>query len=295
MNVGLIFSPAAGHPYAELRDLAREAERAGLESFWVSDHFFGGPTGVPDRDCLEAWTLLAALARETSTIRLGVLVTAAQYRNPALLAKIVAGVDQMSGGRVEFGIGAGWKAEEYRAYGYEFPAAGARVDQLKDTLEICRLLWTSERATYHGKHYRIDDAVCAPKPAQRPYPPIWVGGSGPRVMRLAARYADGFDLGRRGPSGAPLIPDEMAAALAEVRRVCDDIERGRPIALSHWTGVELDGDDSTRREMVERFAGYARAGLDRLLLALVGRERTAALTEPGALIRRLGERVLAHL
>ena len=192
MKLAVIFSPAAGaHPYPELRDLAREAERAGLESFWVSDHFFGGPVGVPDRDCLEAWTLVAALARETTRIRLGVLVTAAQYRNPALLAKIVAGVDQMSDGRVEFGIGAGWKTEEYRAYGYEFPPAGARVEQLKDSLEICRRLWTSDRATYHGKHYRIDDAVCAPKPAQRPHPPIWVGGSGPRVIRLAARYADG--------------------------------------------------------------------------------------------------------
>jgi F420-dependent oxidoreductase-like protein len=295
LKVALIFSPAAGHPYAELRDFAREAERAGLESFWVSDHFFGGPTGVPDRDCLEAWTLLAALARDTSTIRLGVLVTAAQYRNPALLAKIVAGVDQMSGGRVEFGVGAGWKAEEYHAYGYEFPAAGARVEQLKDTLEICRRLWTHERATYHGKHYRIDDAVCAPKPAQKPHPPIWVGGSGPRVMRLAARYADGFDLGRRGPSGAPLTSEEMASALAEVRQVCEEVGRERPIALSHWTGAELIGDEASRRQVVERFAGYARAGLDRLLLALVGRERGAEMADPGALIRRLGDRVLAHL
>ena len=295
LKLGLIFSPAAGHPYGELRDFAREAERAGLESFWVSDHFFGGPTGVPDRDCLEAWTLLAALARDTKSIRLGVLVTAAQYRNPALLAKIVAGVDQMSAGRVEFGIGAGWKTQEYRAYGYEFPPAGARVEQLRDTLEICRRLWTDERATYHGKHYRIDDAVCAPKPAQRPHPPIWVGGSGPRVMRLAARYADGFDLGRHGPSGAPLTVDELASALAEVRRVCDDAGRDRPIALSHWTGAELEADDIARRAVVERFSGYARAGLDRLLLALVGRERGANALDAGALIRRLSDRVLAYL
>ena len=212
MKLAVIFSPAAGHPYDELRDFAREAERVGVESFWVSDHLFGGPVGVPDRDCLEAWTLLTALARDTTRIRLGVLVSAAQYRSPALLAKIVAGVDQMSDGRIEFGIGAGWKAEEYRAYGYEFPSAGARVEQLKDTLEICQRMWTSDRATYHGKHYRIDDAVCAPKPAQQPHPPIWVGGSGPRVMRLAARYADGFDLGRHGPAGAPLSADEMAVA-----------------------------------------------------------------------------------
>lgn len=294
LKVGLIFSPAAGHPYAELRDFAREAERAGITSFWVSDHFFGGPTGVPDRDCYEAWTVLSALARETTRIRLGVLVTAAQYRNPALLAKTVAGIDQMSDGRVEFGIGAGWKAEEYRAYGYEFPPARARVDQLKDTLEICRRLWTTERATYHGTHYRIDDAVCAPKPAQRPHPPIWVGGSGPRVIRLAARYADGFDLGRRGPAGAPLTADEMASALMDVRKLCEEEGRKRPIALSHWTGADLDADGTTSRELVERIRGYSRAGLDQLLLAVVGRERRSDI-DPGATVRRLTEDVLAHV
>lgn len=288
MKLALIFSPAAGHPYGELRDFAREAERVGIESFWVSDHFFGGPVGVPDRDCLEAWTLVAALARETTRIRLGVLVTAAQYRSPALLAKIVAGVDQMSDGRVEFGIGAGWKAEEYRAYGYEFPPAGARVDQLKDTLEICRRMWTSDRATYHGKHYRIDDAVCAPKPVQRPHPPIWVGGSGPRVMRLAARYADGFDLGRRGPSGAPLSAEEMAVALTEVRRVCEDTGRTRPIALSHWVSAELGSDAESRRLLLERMHGYERAGLDRLLLAFP-RDRA------GEMITRLGADMLAQV
>jgi F420-dependent oxidoreductase-like protein len=288
MKLAVIFSPAAGHPYAELRDFAREAERIGVESFWVSDHFFGGPVGVPDRNCLEAWTLLAALARDTTRIRLGVLVTAAQYRNPALLAKIVAGVDQMSDGRVEFGIGAGWKAEEYRAYGFDFPAAGARVEQLKDTLEICRRLWTSDRATYHGKHYRIEDAVCAPKPAQRPHPPIWVGGSGSRVMRLAARYAAGFDLGRRGPAGAPLTADEMAAALAEVRKVCDDAKREGPIALSHWVGAELRADDASKRELLDRIRGYERAGLDRLLLAF-------PRDHAGEMIRRLGDEVLAQV
>ncbi len=288
MKLAVIFSPAAGHSYIELRDFAREAERVGLESFWVSDHFFGGPTGVSDRDCLEAWTLLAALARDTTRIRLGVLVTAAQYRNPALLAKIVAGVDQMSGGRVEFGIGAGWKAEEYRAYGYEFLPAGARVEQLKDTLEICRRLWTGDRTTYHGKHYRVDDAVCAPKPAQRPHPPIWVGGSGPRVIRLAARYADGFDLGRRGPDGAPLTAEEMAAALADVRKTCDEAQRDRPIALSHWFGAELTDGDGSAAALLARIRGYAKAGLDRALLAFP-RDRA------GEMIRRAGEQLVPRV
>ena len=109
MKLGVIISPSAGWAYTEICDLARGAEKSGFDSFWVSDHFFGGPGGTPDRNCLEAWTLLAALARDTMKIRLGVLVAAIQYRNPALQAKIAAGVDHMSGGRLEFGVGAGWK------------------------------------------------------------------------------------------------------------------------------------------------------------------------------------------
>src|SRR2546425_12959729 len=184
MRLGVIASPAAGFSYEEIRDLARAAEASGFSSFWVSDHFFGGTGGTPDRNCLEAWTLLAALSRDTTRIRLAVLVAAVQYRNPALQAKIAAGVDHMSGGRLEFGVGAGWKEEEYRAYGYGFPAPGERVDQLKEGLEITRRLWGEERATYHGKHYRIDDAVCAPNPTQRPRPPLWVRGEGTRSLPL---------------------------------------------------------------------------------------------------------------
>jgi probable F420-dependent oxidoreductase len=265
MKLGVIVSPAAGYGYDEIKDLARESERSGLESFWVSDHFFGGE-GFPDRDCLEAWTLLAALARDTKTIRLGCLVTAAQYRNPALLAKIVAGVDQMSGGRIEFGIGAGWKVNEYQAYGYEFQDPGPRVDQMIEAIEICRRLWTEERASYAGKHYRIENAVCAPKPAQKPYPPLWVGGSGPRVMRVAARLADGFDIGRRGPGGALLSEDEMRAINAELDAACATVKRERKLLRSHWSSATVT-DDASLAELRRRTDSYARAGLDRYILA----------------------------
>ncbi len=286
MRIGVIVSPAAGFSYAEIRDLARRAEEAGFESFWVSDHFFGGE-GVPDRDCLEAWTLLAALARDTTRIRLGTLVTAVQYRNPALLAKIAASVDQMSGGRLEFGLGAGWKEAEYRAYGYDYPSAAARVDQLKDTLEIARRLWTEDRATYHGKHYRVDAAVCAPKPLQLPHPPIWIGGAQPRVMRLAARYADGFDLGRRGRDGRDLAPEEMAEAFAELARIERAAKRERRLVRSHWSSSALEGDGAA---LLEKIDGYARAGLDQYLCAFP-RDRAAEMIERSA--TRLVSKVLA--
>lgn len=284
VHLGVIVSPAAGWKYLELRDLARECERSGFESFWVSDHFFGGE-GFPDRDCLEAWTLLAALARDTTTIRLGCLVTAAQYRNPALLAKTVAGVDRMSDGRVEFGIGAGWKENEYRAYGYDFPAPGTRVEQMIDAIEICRRLWTEERATYRGTHYRVEEAVCSPKPVQRPYPPLWIGGNKPRVLRVAARLADGFDIGRRGADGAPLSGDEMRAAVAEVDAASRAAKRERPLLRSHWTPAELDDDDASARALHDRIASYRVAGLDRLILSFP-KDRAAEM------VRRAGARLL---
>ncbi len=266
MKLGAIVSPAAGWKYDELADLAQQTERSGaFDSFWVSDHFFGGD-GFPDRDCLEAWTLLAALSRDTRTIRLGCLVAAAQYRNPALLAKIVAGVDQISGGRIEFGIGAGWKENEYKAYGYEFPEPGTRVDQMVEAIDICKLLWTQERASYEGEHYHVAEAVSAPKPAQKPHPPLWIGGAGPRVMKIAARMADGFDIGRRGDGAEkPFFTED------EMRAICDELDalgrvakRARPLMKSHWSPVN---DAAAVAALRKRAAGYARAGLDRWILS----------------------------
>jgi F420-dependent oxidoreductase-like protein len=278
MKVGVICGLAAGPSYDEVLALARAAEEHGFESFWVPDHFFGGE-GYPDRDCYEAWTVLAALSRDTRTIRLGCLVTATQYRNPALLAKIVASVDQLSGGRIEFGIGAGWKENEYKAYGYDFAPPGDRVDQMIDAIEICRRLWTEERATYQGRHYRVDEAVCAPKPVQRPHPPIWVGGAGPRVLRVAARLADGFDIGRRPPGGF-LSEGEMRAACDELDQASRNAKRERRLLRSHWSTADA-GDDAAVRALAERIDAYARAGLDRYILSFP-RERA------GAMIRRAG-------
>jgi F420-dependent oxidoreductase-like protein len=266
MDLGLIVSPAGGYSYEEILSIARAAEAKGLESFWVSDHFFGGE-GFPDRDCLEAWTLLAALARDTKRVRLGCLVTAAQYRNPALLAKIVAGGDQMSGGRVEFGIGAGWKENEYRSYGIPFDDAGARVTQMNETIRICTALWTQERATFVGKHYRIEDAVSAPKPKQRPHPPVWIGGRGPRVMRSAVRYADGFDISRRPSDPAPMDGAAIRAVNVELDALCRELGRGRPLRRSHWTSVSVS-DDASVTALAARIRDFEDGGLDRLMLAV---------------------------
>ena len=206
MEFGIQVEPQFGFSYDEIVAIAREAEDAGFASLWLSDHLFLNEQAV-SYSCFETWTVLAALARETKRIRLGTMATCQSYRNPALLAKIVAGVDQMSGGRIEFGIGAGWKDIEYRAYGYDFPSPRVRVEQLVDTIEICLRMWRDDKATYRGKHYSIVDALCAPKPAQRPHPRLWVTGQRPRIMRIAATYGDAINV-----SGFP-TPERYADAM----------------------------------------------------------------------------------
>jgi len=164
---------------------------------------------------------------DTKKIRIGPMVTSQSYRNPALLAKIAAGVDHMSGGRLEFGLGAGWKEVEYRAYGYEFPDAPTRVTQLVETLEICTRLWSEPKATYRGKHYRIEDAVSSPKPLQKPLP-VWIGGTKPRVMRIAAKFAQWFNLSNPGQPAEPRIADlnkELPVACKAVGRDPDTLKR----------------------------------------------------------------------
>jgi F420-dependent oxidoreductase-like protein len=205
MDLGVQVEPQFGFSYADVAGIAREAETAGFRALWVSDHLMLGPDAV-STDCLEAWTLLAALAVDTKTIRLGPMVTSQSYRNPALLAKLAAGVDHMSGGRLEFGVGAGWKEVEYRAYGYDYPDDPARVTQLVETLEICTRLWKEAKATYRGNHYRIENAVSSPKPLQQPLP-IWIGGTKPRVMRIAAKFAQWFNMSNPSQAAEPRIAE----------------------------------------------------------------------------------------
>jgi F420-dependent oxidoreductase-like protein len=206
MDLGVQIEPQFGFKFEDVLAIALDAERAGFNRLWVSDHLFLDENAT-DTDCLEAWTLLAALAVRTERIRIGPMVTSQSYRNPALLAKIAAGVDVMSKGRLDFGLGAGWKEVEYRAYGYEFPDAPTRVTQMIETLEICTRMWKDERATYQGKHYGIENALCSPKPMQKPLP-IWIGGSKPRVMRAAAKYGHAFNI-TVSASGPGDLPDRL--------------------------------------------------------------------------------------
>ncbi len=163
----------------------QEAEKLGYESVWLADHLMG------DRPVLESWTALSALSSLTTRIRLGTMVLCNSFRNPALLAKMAATLDNVSHGRLELGIGAGWKEDEYVGYGYDFPNPVTRVRQLKDALIILDRMWSKSPASYQGKHFRINQAYCEPKPVQKPRIPITVGGTGEQLMlKLVARHAD---------------------------------------------------------------------------------------------------------
>src|SRR6267378_7423838 len=255
MDLGVQIEPQFGFSYADVVGIAREAETVGFRALWVSDHLFLGADAVAT-DCLEAWTLLAALAVDTKKIRIGPMVTSQSYRNPALLAKIAAGVDQMSGGRLEFGVGAGWKEVEYKAYGYEFPDAPTRVTQLVETLEICTRLWKEPKATYRGQDYRIQDAVCSPKPVQRPLP-VWIGGSKPRVMRVAAKYGDAFNI-TASASALAELPDR----LRELDDACRSVNRDpKTLLRSAFLDVCVAATAERSNALLDQLA--ARAKTDR--------------------------------
>ena len=176
----------------EILTRARLAEDAGLDGIWVFDHLkalYGDPRGPS----MEGWTLLAGLARETSRVRLGTLVTGMTYRHPSMLAAEVVTVDHLSNGRVECAVGAAWNEPEHRELGFPFPSLRDRMDRLEEAVQVLRRLFTEDDVTFDGRHYRLENATYNPKPVQRPHPPIWIGGEGrSRTLPIAGRYADAW-------------------------------------------------------------------------------------------------------
>ncbi|MCW4005030.1 MAG: TIGR03560 family F420-dependent LLM class oxidoreductase [Candidatus Bathyarchaeota archaeon] len=168
-----------------------ECERLGYDSIWLDDHLMYGQMPL-----LECWTALSALACRTKRIRLGTMVMSAAFRNPAVLAKMAATLDVISNGRLEVGLGAGVQQEEHEAYGFSFPKPSIRVSRLKESVEILKALWSTNKTSYHGDHYQITGAVCQPKPLQKPHPPIIIGGAGEKqTLKVTAQHADRFDFG----------------------------------------------------------------------------------------------------
>ncbi len=193
-RLDLIDIPDSVEKYEAMTSVATEAEKLGFDSIWVYDHFHTVPTPELESN-FECWMTTAALARDTSSIRIGQMVTCNGYRNPALLAKMASTVDVLSGGRLDFGIGAGWYEHEYLAYGYAYPEAPERLRMLGEALQVIRAMWTEPYATFEGKYYQVRRAINEPKGVQKPHPPLWIGGSGERVtLKLVARYGDACNI-----------------------------------------------------------------------------------------------------
>jgi F420-dependent oxidoreductase-like protein len=269
--------------FEQIRDLAVAADEAGFATIWVPDHFM--PFGEPGSYVFEAWTTLAALARETTRVRLGQLVTGNGYRNPALLAKMASTLDVIAAGRFTFGIGAGWFGPEYEAFGFDFPPAGERLARLEEALQITLAMWTGTPTTFDGTYYRTSGVVDQPTGVQSPHIPVMVAGAGEKVtLRLVAQYADMCNV--------QLAPDEVARKFAVLARHCDavgrdyrainktstsycliaDTDEQARAAVPPWTPTVFPGDVGayglvgTLDTVHERMAAYAEAGVDELIV-----------------------------
>ncbi|HEX9831370.1 MAG TPA: TIGR03560 family F420-dependent LLM class oxidoreductase [Thermodesulfobacteriota bacterium] len=214
--------------FKPIRETAELCDELGYHSVWFYDHLLG--MGSIDSDILEAWTLMSALSTVTSKVKIGTLVLCNSFRPPSLLAKMAATLDNISSGRLEFAIGAGWFEPEYRAYGYPFLNTVTRIEQLREAVKIIRALWTEERATLRGKYYQIEDAYCNPKPVQKPHPAIIIGGSGERyLLRVVAELADEWNCPASNAS-------EYDRKLKVLKNHCKELGRDmNEIAISEQT------------------------------------------------------------
>ncbi|MFC4439329.1 MULTISPECIES: TIGR03560 family F420-dependent LLM class oxidoreductase [Natrialbaceae] len=248
-DVGVIL-PQYGTDLETIRRVATDAESLGYDAVWLEDHLQSW-IGDPRRETAECWTTLAAVAEATERIRLGSLVTSQSYRHPSLLAKMAATVDRVSDGRLELGLGAGWYADEYDRFGYEFRKPPAeRIRRLRETVEILQGLWTNETFSYEGDalDVTLEDAFCEPQPVQDPHPPIWIGGGGEKfTLRYAAELADGWNYGTLEPEG-------FAEKLAVLREHCESEERYEAIDRSAELFVFVDETDEAAERKRSQFA-----------------------------------------
>ena len=290
MRLRIFTEPQQGASYATLRRVAKATEDLGFDAFFRSDHYLkmGDVSGEPGPS--DAWATLAGLAVETSRIRLGTLVTSATFRYPGPLAVAVAGVDEMSGGRVEFGIGAGWYGDEHAAYGIPFPPTGERFDRLEEQLAIITGLWETpvgEKFSYDGTHYQVVDSPGLPKPVQRPRPPVIIGGHGPRrTPGLAAKYADEFNIGfsnvgevaaqfgRVGEACEAAGRDPASLVYSAAQVVCcgnDEATLSRRAAAIGRDVAELrvNGLAGSSAELVDKIGTFAEVGAQTLYLQIL--------------------------
>ncbi len=252
MDLCLMIEGQEGVSWPQWVALARACEEYGVPELFRSDHYMNLHGEVPARESMDAWGTLCALAAVTSSVRLGTMVSPATFRHPSVLAKLVATADEISGGRVSLGLGAGWHEREHEAYGFEYPPTGRRLEMLEEQLQVVLGAWGTEPFSFEGRHYRLRDLDALPKPVQQPHPPLVMGGSaGPRSAALAARYADEYN------TTFPTL-EEIRERRARVAEACEAVGRD-PIPLSVMTGFVVGRD---RSEFVARARRLGEHALD---------------------------------
>jgi len=244
--------------YSVLEDFWRAADELGFYAIWDYDHFYG--LTDPAGRSFEGWTTLAAMAARTTRARIGCMVTGVTYRHPAVLANMAVTVDHVSGGRLEFGVGAAWHEPEHAGYGIEFPSAGNRVAMLDEALDVIRLLWTQDVSTYDGRFFKLNEARCEPKAVQSPHPPIVVGASLPRMLRLTAKHADEWNTPSQGP-------EEWARQNKAIDKHCAEIGRD-PRAVRRSVQLFLHPQQEGQVEgLLATLPAYEDAGCEHAVLS----------------------------
>ena len=257
-----IQTPPQNVTYSELQQTWLEADELGYDSAFGFDHFFPIITD-PNGPCLEGWTLLAALAAQTKRLKVGLLVTGNTYRNPAVLAKMAATVDHVSNGRLILGLGAGWFELEHRAFDIPYYTTGQRARRLVEAVELIKLLFTQDRTSYTGKYYTITDAPFEPKPVQKPYPPILIGGMGPRVIQpLAARHADIWHFFVRDGG-----VEAVQKTCAHFDAVCQKVGRN-PAEVQKSVSLRFPLLNRPSAEIIQQVKALRQAGVQYFILSL---------------------------
>jgi F420-dependent oxidoreductase-like protein len=279
-NVRFDFPDAPASIGPTVAATARAAEAVGVASFTFMDHWFQMEQMAPATDpMLEGYTALGFVAAHAATMRLGLLVTGVTYRHPGLLAKTVATLDVLSGGRAQLGIGAAWYEREHKGLGVPYPPVAERFERLEETLRVCQQMWSDDNGPFEGRHFQLAETICEPRPLSQPRPPILIGGSGERkTLRLVARYADACNLFAANP-------DEVAHKLDVLARHCDT--EGRDPATVERTILFVRDAFADVDAFIAEMAGYARLGVTTVDLMPTG--------DPVVYIERVGAEIIPRL
>ncbi len=264
-----VLIPQQSLDFPTVNEISKKSEELGFDSVWLVDHLlpYDAPRVPISSPMLECWTTLAALSRETNNLKIGPLVTCNIFRRPQILAKMGATLDVISRGRLLFGIGACWFKPEFEQYGMPFPRIAERIDRLKEAIQIIKAMWTLDKASFSGKYYSISNAICEPKPLQKPHPKFWIGAEGEKMLRVVAEYANVWNF---ASDINPYTVEEYKEKKKILDKLCGEYKRNSEEIEQSWLGITLTA--SSRTDLRSKIEKYKPEDMseDRYLRDIVG-------------------------